>query len=84
MSFAGKNIDGIFVSPDYQEAADTLERQAAEIERLRKAAKAFESAVTTDIPAGPGYAEWVAKAQQARAALRAALTGEDPGTARAG
>jgi hypothetical protein len=54
-----------------------LERQAAENKRLRKAAKAFESAVTTDIPAGPGYAEWVAKAQQARAALQAALTGED-------
>ncbi len=53
-----------------------LDSQAAENKRLRKAAKAFESAVTTDIPAGPGYAEWVAKAQQARAALQAALTGE--------
>jgi hypothetical protein len=61
---------------DLVEIANTLERQAAEIERLRKAAKAFEFAVTTDIPAGPGYAEWVAKAQQARATLRAALTGE--------
>jgi hypothetical protein len=58
-------------------AADTLERQAAEIERLRGAARAFEAAITTDIPVGPGYAEWVAKAQHARADLRAALTGED-------
>jgi hypothetical protein len=55
----------------------TLERQDADIERLRKAAKAFESAVTTDIPVGPGYAEWIAKAQKARADLQAALTGED-------
>jgi hypothetical protein len=59
------------------QAADTLERQAAEIERLRKAAKAFEFAVTTDIPVGSGYAEWVARAQQARADLQAALTGEE-------
>jgi hypothetical protein len=59
------------------QAANTIERQAAEIERLRGAARAFEAAITTDIPVGPGYAEWVAKAQHARADLRAALTGED-------
>jgi hypothetical protein len=61
-------------NPDGIEAADTLERQAAEIERLREAAQAvidrWEAPRWKDVPA---TAVFIAN-------LKATLTGEDTAT----
>jgi hypothetical protein len=73
---------GELANPDGPEAADTIERQAAEIERLRKVGGAFADAVTladslidramgTDTPSS-----W-RKALRKISEARAALTGED-------
>jgi hypothetical protein len=63
-------------NPDGPEAADTIERQAAEIERLRKALWPFAQVKPTD---AKGFVNICALNADVIAA-RAALTGEDTAT----
>jgi len=73
---------GQLVNPDGPKAADTLERQAAEIERLRKGlSRLFNEKRPADhdcIDAGEPQCVWC-DAEEILA--RAALTGEDAGRA---
>lgn len=75
------------------QSGDTLERQAAEIERLRDKVEGLESDLRCAVQVAynrgatewarlnyPDMIEWLESCAEARAAL----TGEDPGTARAG
>jgi len=60
-------------NPDGHEAADTLERQAAEIKRLREAL----SNATAALASINGLAQLATKAAVENLQARAALTGED-------
>ncbi len=61
-----------YVNPDGPQAADTLERQAAEIERLRRALRFY-----ADEHEYPSDGPWGVNSDDFGKRARAALTGED-------
>jgi hypothetical protein len=61
-------------NPDGPEAAATIERQAAEIERLRGALAFYAD---QNLYAGNSTSGWTAAGDDSGAVARAALTGED-------
>jgi len=63
---------GQLVNPDGPKAADTLERQAAEIERLREALRFY-----ADEHEYPSDGPWGVNSDDFGTVARAALTGED-------